>query len=119
MNSFVIDAQLPYRLKKWLTDKGYDVIHTLDLPLKNLTPDTFIADLAIQQNRIVITKDDDFLKLNILYGKPQKLLIITTGNIVNAHLLLLFERNFDFILTLFEKGAMVVEISNNHVFIHQ
>ena len=71
MNTFIIDAQLPYRLKKWLVDKGYDAIHTLDLPLKNLTPDTFIADLAIQQNRIVITKDDDFLKLNIIQGKPE------------------------------------------------
>lgn len=119
MNTFIIDAQLPYRLKKWLQNKGYDVVHTLDLPLKNATSDTFIADLAIQENRIVITKDDDFLKLNILQAKPEKLLLLTTGNIVNNDLLELFDRNFEFIIALFDKGAKVVEINNDYVFIHQ
>ena len=49
MNSFVIDAQLPYRLKNWLIYKDYDAIHTLDLPLKNLTSDTFIADFPYKK----------------------------------------------------------------------
>ena len=33
---FIIDAQLPVRLKKWLTKNGYDAIHAIDLPEKNL-----------------------------------------------------------------------------------
>ena len=119
MNSFVIDAQLPYRLKNWLIYKGYDAIHTLDLPLKNLTSDTFIADFSLQENRIVITKDDDFLKLNILNGKPKRLILLTTGNIVNADLISLFEKNFDFIIDLLEREAMIIEMNNNFVFIHQ
>jgi len=29
---FIVDAQLPARLKYWLVEKGYDTIHTDDLP---------------------------------------------------------------------------------------
>jgi predicted nuclease of predicted toxin-antitoxin system len=29
---FLVDAQLPFRLKLWLESKGLDTIHTDDLP---------------------------------------------------------------------------------------
>lgn len=88
---FLIDAQLPYRLKHWLVTNDFDAIHTADLPERNLTEDLAIADIADNENRTVISKDSDFLKLRILQDKPQKLLMITTGNIVNQDLLGLFE----------------------------
>jgi predicted nuclease of predicted toxin-antitoxin system len=37
---FLVDAQLPVRLARFLQGAGYDTIHTRDLPLKNTTPDT-------------------------------------------------------------------------------
>ena len=36
---FILDAQLPKKLSDFLIWKGYDAIHTLDLPLKNKTKD--------------------------------------------------------------------------------
>jgi len=33
---FLVDAQLPYHLKAWLLLKGFDAIHTTDLPDQNL-----------------------------------------------------------------------------------
>jgi predicted nuclease of predicted toxin-antitoxin system len=33
---FIVDAQLPERLKIWLIEQGHDVIHTNDLPNKHL-----------------------------------------------------------------------------------
>jgi predicted nuclease of predicted toxin-antitoxin system len=48
---FLIDAQLPARLKFWLIQNGYDALHTDDLPERDSTPDTIIADLADQENR--------------------------------------------------------------------
>lgn len=39
---FLVDAQLPVRLKDWLLKKGHDAIHTFDLPLKNAAPDIII-----------------------------------------------------------------------------
>ncbi len=39
---FIIDAQLPRRLSYFLREKGFDSIHTLDLPKGNKTSDTEI-----------------------------------------------------------------------------
>jgi len=69
---FIVDAQPPYRLKTWLTDEGFDAIHTSDLPEANETEDLDIAAVAENESRAVISKDSDFLKLYILKGKPQK-----------------------------------------------
>lgn len=35
---FIIDAQLPYRLKDWLIAQGFDAIHTRDLPEAKIEP---------------------------------------------------------------------------------
>ena len=58
---FLIDAQLPMRIANLLENSGYDVIHTKNLPLQNVTPDSEINKLSILEQRIVITKDKDFL----------------------------------------------------------
>jgi len=57
---FLVDAQLPLRLARFLQNSGYDTLHTRELPQHNATPDAQINDLSIQQDRIVITKDSDF-----------------------------------------------------------
>ena len=108
---FLIDAQLPYRLKYWLIANNFDTLHTADLPEQNLTTDLFIADFADNENRTVITKDSDFLKLRILQNKPKRLLMITTGNIVNKDLLVLFEQNLETAMELFNSYD-VVEMNN-------
>ena len=115
---FLIDAQLPFRLKNWLNNKGFDALHADDLPGKSKTGDIEIADFADLESRIVITKDRDFLKLRILQTKPQNLLLITTGNINNKDLLALFERNFEAIQKLFA-SYNVVEMNNRFVVGHR
>ncbi|WP_051041123.1 DUF5615 family PIN-like protein [Fibrisoma limi] len=57
---FIIDAQLPPTLKHFFQHRGYDTIHTLDLPLQNDTPDQEVCRIATSENRIVVTKDVDF-----------------------------------------------------------
>ena len=42
---FIIDAQLPYALSKYLAQKGFDVIHTDDLPHKEYTKDNKIREI--------------------------------------------------------------------------
>lgn len=88
------------------------------MPERNATADLTIADLADAENRIVISKDSDFLKLRILQGRPKKLLMITTGNIVNKELLTLFELNFAAIVKLFNSYD-VVEMNNQFVAGHR
>jgi predicted nuclease of predicted toxin-antitoxin system len=59
--NFLVDAKLPVRLARFLQAAGHDTIHTKYLPQQNATTDAEINALSIQQNRIVITKDTDFL----------------------------------------------------------
>ena len=41
---------------------GEDVLHTLDLPHANSSSDHVLLTLAREQHRIVVTKDNDFLR---------------------------------------------------------
>jgi len=59
-----------------------EALHTLDLPLKNRTPDDEVIARAMQDGRVVVTKDDDFVQAFLLTAKPS-LLLISTGNIAN------------------------------------
>jgi len=114
MIRFLIDAQLPKQLKTWLLQRSFEAIHTDDLPNGSHTSDTEIADRAIVEDSVLITKDSDFLKLKILRNRPTRLLLITTGNIANAELLRLFEANFDVIVKLFNSFE-IVELNNRFV----
>ena len=84
--NFLIDAQLPRRMVAWLTAAGCDASHTLDLPDGNRTTDSQVIDLADREQRMVISKDADFVDSHILRGRPAKLLLISTGNISNRDL---------------------------------
>lgn len=106
-------------LKNWLVNRGHDAVHTRDLPDKNLTDDMEIIRIADFENRIVVSKDSDFQKLHILLGRPQMLLMITTGNIINKALLQLVENNFDAIEIAYNNGNIVVELNNMSIVIHE
>ncbi|MBO1064017.1 MULTISPECIES: DUF5615 family PIN-like protein [Nostocales] len=98
---FLIDAQLPMRIVNLLENLGCDVIHTKNLPLKNATPDSEINKLSILEQRIVITKDKDFLDSFLIKQEPYKLLLITTGNISHKQIEQLFLQNITQIIELF------------------
>lgn len=113
----MVGVQLPKRLPYWIKDQGYDAIRTLDLPNQNLTEDGIIIRLSIEQKRVIISKDSDFYENYILKGESSKLLMITTGNIVNNMLIKLFQNNFSKIRELLENNA-VVELNNSELIVH-
>jgi predicted nuclease of predicted toxin-antitoxin system len=43
---FLIDAQLPARVARVLTDAGHDALHTTELPAGNRTTDARITEIA-------------------------------------------------------------------------
>lgn len=75
---FLVDAQLPRSLARFLHDKGHDAIHTLDLPAGNDTSDNEINSISISENRVVISKDGDFYDSFTATREPYKLLHIRT-----------------------------------------
>ena len=114
---FLVDAQLPRRFIEWFEAQGHDATHTSDLPLKNATPDQEIVSRAVSEDRIVVTKDSDFVQSFLLNGDPA-LLLISTGNISNFDLENLVQANLSLIAIAF-KDHRFVEISNDGVITHE
>ena len=115
---FLIDANLPFRLAKVLNDKGFDILHTDNLPDKERTTDKEIRRISVEQDYIVITKDSDFLDSHVIQGVPAKLLLVTTGNITNKELLNLFDKYFETSTKLFDVYDLI-ELNNEQIIGHE
>ena len=114
---FLVDAQLPRRLATSLREAGHEVIHTLELPLGNRTPDSVINEFSVRDGYIVVTKDADFVNSFHLQRRPRKLLLVSTGNIRNAELESLFTSNLESIASNFEHFDFI-EVSRVAVIFH-
>jgi uncharacterized protein with PIN domain len=66
---FLVDAQLPRNLARWLAEAGHDALHTLDLPRKNRTTDAEVVERAVQDGRVVVSKDSDFVASYLFFVK--------------------------------------------------
>ncbi len=90
--NWLIDAQLPARLARLLRERGEDALHTTGLPGGNRTPDAAILAVAARDDRIVVTKDADFVASFRVTGRPRRdplrrvPRLIATGNIANPAL---------------------------------
>jgi predicted nuclease of predicted toxin-antitoxin system len=115
---FIVDAQLPRRLARFLQDAGYDAVHTLDLPQQNATPDSNINALSIAEERIIITKDSDFVDSFLTIQQPYKLLLVSTGNIKNSELEQLFVVHLTQIIDLLNQYNYI-EINQTMLISHQ
>ena len=115
---FIVDAQLPKSPSDFLNKAGFDSIHTLELADMNRTTDNTITAKANEENRIVITKEADFLDSFMLYGKPAKLLLVKTGNLTNIDLLKLFHENLNVISNAFEKYSFL-ELTRSEIITHK
>jgi predicted nuclease of predicted toxin-antitoxin system len=114
---FLVDAQLPRRLCACLGQVGHDVLHTLDLPQRNATPDSVILAIAEREQRVIVTKDDDFVQSRLIFGRPEKLLLVATGNIGNPDLETLLRNNLPAIVAALE-GGRFVEINRSDLTVH-
>ncbi len=115
---FLVDAQLPRRFCVWLVDAGHEALHTLDLPQGNRTSDNEILDVAESGQHIVVTKDDDFVQSYLINGRPQGLLIVSTGNISNDELERIVRGHVDEIVEAFA-AATYVELGRESLTIHE
>lgn len=114
---FLVDAQLPQRLARWLRAEGHEVVHTRDLPEGNRTTDAVINEISLREQRVVVTKDEDFVDLFLLRHQPYKLLLVATGNISNRELEQLFQDNLEAIVKAFETYDFV-EIDQTALICH-
>jgi predicted nuclease of predicted toxin-antitoxin system len=114
----IVDAQLPVKLATFLTSHGIDALHTDEMPHRERTTDDEIRTIALTEQRMVLTKDADFLDSYILRGIPPKIFLISTGNISNKALLTLFEKYIARLPALFAEHSFL-ELNNHELIIHE
>lgn len=106
-----LDAQLSPRLPTGI-EEAFDVqcIHVRDLALRN-AEDSEIFQKARDAGSVVMTKDEDFVRLVERNGPPPQVIWITSGNMSNAHFKSLLLKTFrDAILLIEGGGEALVEI---------
>ena len=105
---FIIDAHLPPSLCNLFKEKGFDAIHTSQLPQKNATSDNQITELSMKEERIVITKDSDFWDSFVLKKEPHKLVLVKIGNSSTADLKAIFENCFDDLINSLKENEVII-----------
>ena len=77
MPEFIIDANLPFKISKWQSDRFVHV-----LKINPLWEDNEIWEYAYINNLIIVTKDKDFLLKQLIQGSPPKVIHIKFGNLL-------------------------------------
>ena len=105
---FLVDAQLPPALARWLAARGHDAKHVADFGMAK-AKDQIIWRKATLESFIVITKDDDFIELARMKPGP-KIVWVRAGNISKQQLFTKFENGINAIVTTLQTGEMLVEL---------
>ncbi len=82
-------------------------MHSSELVDGNRTKDAEIIRIADRNERVVVTKDHDFLDGHLLNRAPQRLLLVATGNIRNDDLIVLIEAVEPLLVDAFEHSVLV------------
>lgn len=106
---FLVDNQLPAALSRYLQKRGFDSQHVNEVDLGSAS-DVEICRYAEAQNRIVISKDEDFLYLTNNSAFSFSFVWVRLGNCRTSALLEAFERIWPVIERCFEAGDRVIEI---------
>lgn len=105
--SLILDAHISPSLAVWIKEKfSIDCFSATFLGLREANDKTIFLE-AKQQNAIVITKDDYFVKLLEQLGSPPKIIWLTCGNTSKQRLKEIFEQHLLDALKLLENTDLV------------
>jgi predicted nuclease of predicted toxin-antitoxin system len=105
---FLVDAQLPPVLARWIAGQGHEAQHVADFGMAGAS-DQAIRDKAIELKSIIVSKDEDFAQMARLGGGPQ-IVWVTCGNTSKSALLATMKRAFPDVIEALDCGEQIVEI---------
>ena len=109
----IIDAQLSPHLAVWINQVfGIEVYSVKFLSLRD-ADDIEIYAKAREMKAIVLTKDEDFVRILSQKGSPPKIIWITCGNTSNDRISAILIQHLQNALTLLET-ADLVEITDQY-----
>ncbi len=106
---FLVDAQLPSALARWLASQGHEAEHVADRQLEAAS-DSAIWDFALQFSAVIITKDEDFARRKILTVGGPVVLWIRLPNTRRRDLLAWFETVLPDMLSAIDRGETLIEV---------
>jgi predicted nuclease of predicted toxin-antitoxin system len=106
---FIVDAQLPPALARWLSSCGHEALHVGDRNMAAAS-DREIWNFARTIQAVIITKDEDFARLRIMEADGPAIVWLRLPNSRRNTLLASFEIILPDILTALERGETLVEI---------
>ncbi len=69
---FLVDAQLPPALPRWLAERGHTAEHVYDIGL-HAADDRVLWDYALSAGAVIITKDEDSALRRTLWTLDRRL----------------------------------------------
>jgi predicted nuclease of predicted toxin-antitoxin system len=109
MARFLVDAQLPPALARWLASQGHTAEHVNDVGLDG-ADDRRIWDHALHVTGMIVTKDEDFAIRKSLEPGGPAVLWVRVGNTRKQALLNWFETMLPSIVLSIEAGEQLIEL---------
>ena len=110
MTRFLVDAQLPPALARWLEAQGHQAEHIFDIGGDGIT-DGEIWLRALSTGAIIVSKDEDFTLRAIREVNGPRVIWVRAGNSKRAELLTLFAGLLPAILEAIDRGERIIEVS--------
>jgi predicted nuclease of predicted toxin-antitoxin system len=107
--NFLIDAQLPPALARWIGSQGHQATHVFEVGLQ-AADDEPIWEYAREQKAVVVSKDEDFVDRWLLSDRPVPLVWIRRGNCSNRALLVWLEPLWQDVLKRLQQGERLIEL---------
>lgn len=106
---FLIDAQLPPALARYLQAFGHDAEHVVDVGLRE-ADDNAIWQFATSPAAVLLTKDEDFAQRRLLTADGPAVIWLRVGNCTNRALLQWFAPMLPDIIERLQQGEMLIEV---------
>jgi predicted nuclease of predicted toxin-antitoxin system len=106
---FIVDAQLPPALARWIVANGHKAEHVGDRQMA-AAPYAAIWELALHTTAAIITKDEDFAQRKLLTGAGPAIIWVRLPNTRRRALIAWFETMFPYMLSALERGETLIEV---------
>lgn len=106
---FLVDAQLPVALARWLSRAGHPSKHVMDCGLLS-ADDSQIWRYAVDERLIIVTKDEDFAIRRNLASSGPTVVWVRKGNVRNAELLVWFSNALPVLTDALQRSEPTIEL---------
>lgn len=107
---FLVDAQLPPALARWLSENGQTAEHVADLGLETASDDAIRIEAA-QRGAVIVSKDEDFAIGTQILDSPGQVVWVRWGNVRSKELLRRWEAVWPAVLAALNRGEPLVELA--------